>query len=366
MRAPLRVGFIGAGWRLAPYLTAMRALPEEFEPVAAVSRTEATAERLTTEHGVPAGTDLDGLLAGGGLDFVILSVPWPQILPLAAQAVDAGIPVLSETPIAERTELVGPFLERYGTDVRLQSAEQYRFQPMHAARIAVARGPRLGEAVSVTASFAHDYHAMSVARAALGIGFEPVQVSATALGDLGLQPRGRDGWAPEPAVRPFDRTVGQLVWPDRGRSVVYDFTDEQYFSPIRSRRMAVRGTHGELADDRVVAMRGPGETSTIPLVRADSGLDGDLTGHDLVDIRLGDEVLWRNPFDGARLSDDEIAVATVLRRMRDFVVDGVEFYGIADAAEDQYLSELVHRAAAEGRTIESTPQPWSTLPSLLA
>ena len=365
MAGPLRVGFIGAGWRLAPYLRAMRALPEELEPVAAVSRTEATAARFTAEHGVPTSTDLDGLLARSGVDLVVLSVPWPQILPLAGRALDAGIPVLSETPIAERTELVGPFLERYGADARLQSAEQYRFQPMHAARIAVARGRLLGEAVSVTASFAHDYHAMSVARAALGIGFEPVRVSATALGDRGVQPRGRDGWAPELAVRDSDRVVGQLVWPERGRSLVHDFAGEQYFSPIRSRRMAVRGTRGELVDDRVVAMRGPGETTTTPLVRADSGLDGDLGGHDLVDVRLGDEVLWRNPFDGARLSDDEIAVATVLRRMRDFVLDGTEFYGIADAAEDQYLSELVARAAAEGRTLESTPQAWSALPSRL-
>ena len=73
---------------------------------------------------------------------MILSVPWPEILPMASRLLDAGVAVLSETPIAERTELVGPFLERYGADAALQSAEQYRFQPMHAARIAVAQSGR--------------------------------------------------------------------------------------------------------------------------------------------------------------------------------------------------------------------------------
>ena len=365
MSSTMRVGFVGAGWRLTPYLTVLRALPDEFEPVGAVSRTDATAERFQARNGVPTTTDLDAFLASGPYDFVLLSVPWPQILPLAGRLLDAGIPVLSETPIAERTEHVAGFLERYGATAPLQSAEQYRFQPMHAARIAVARSGRLGEPVSVTASFAHDYHAMSVARAALSIGFEPVRVSATALGDRGARPLGRDGWSADLDVQPFDRTVAQLVWPERDRSVVYDFTGEQYFSPIRSRRMAVRGTLGELAEDRLTVMRAPGETTTLPLVRTDTGLDGDLGGHDLRDVRLGDEVLWRNAFDGARLSDDELAVAAVLRRMRDFVTGGTAFYGIADAAEDQYLSELVHRSAAEGRPLTSTPQSWSALPSQL-
>ena len=103
----------------------------------------------------------------------------------------------------------------------------------------------------------------------------------------------------------------------------------------------------------------------LPLTRGDTGLDGDLEGHHLRDIRLGDRVLWRNPFGGARLSDDELAVATVLRAMRRFVTDGVPFYGIADAAEDQYLSELVHGAARTGRPTQSGDRAWSSTSSVL-
>jgi hypothetical protein len=76
-------------------------------------------------------------------------------------------------------------------------------------------------------------------------------------------------------------------------------------------------------------------------------------------------VLWRTPFGAARLSDDELAVAAVLRSMARYVEDGTPFYGIADAAEDQYLDELMHRAAREQRTLTSTPQAWSGLPSVL-
>jgi predicted dehydrogenase len=360
----MRVGFVGGGYRLTPYLEAIRALPDEFEAVGAVVRSEASATRLTAE-GVPATTSLDAFLAGGPYDFVLLSVPWPEILPLAGRLLDAGVTVLSETPIAERTELVGPFLERYGADARLQSAEQYRFQPMHAARIAIARSGRIGEPVSVTASFAHDYHAMSVVRSALGVGFEPVTVTASTFDDRGVQPLGREGWSEELEVRTSGRTVASLLWQDRGVDAVYDFAGEQYFSPIRSRRFAVRGTHGKLADDRVVSIRVPGRPVVEHLTRDATGIDGDLSGLHLRAVSLGDTELWRTPFGGARLSDDELAVATVLRAMRSFVADGTPFYGIADAAEDQYLSELVQRAAAEGRTVTSTPQAWSHLPSVL-
>ena len=70
-----------------------------------------------------------------------------------ARLLEAGVAVLSKTPIAERTELVGPFLQRFGSDARLQSAEQYRFQPMHAARIAVAQSGLIGSDLRA-ASFA--------------------------------------------------------------------------------------------------------------------------------------------------------------------------------------------------------------------
>ena len=153
---------------------------------------------------------------------------------------------------------------------------------------------------------------------------------------------------------------------DRGVSATYDFAGEQYFSPIRSRHITIRGTHGEVADDRVTSILEPGEPVVLPITRGDTGVDGDLEGHHLRDIRLGDRMLWRDPFGGARLSDDELAVATVLRAMRRYVNEGTPFYGIADAAEDQYLSELVHEAARTGRPQSSSERVWSASASLLA
>ena len=46
-----------------------------------------------------------------------------------------------------------------------------------------------------------------------------------------------------------------------------------------------------------------------PLVRRQTGYDLDLDGFDTDTITLGDEVLFRNPYPGRRLNDEEIAIA---------------------------------------------------------
>lgn len=358
MTRATRIGLVGTGWRLTPYLTVIDALPGEFELVAALTRSEGSADRIRDDRGIPASTSPTSFLAQGPMDLALVSVPRDAALPLAGTLLDAGTPVLSETPIAGDTAALAPFVARFGLDAPLQSAEQYRFQPMHAARIAVALSGRLGRVQRVTASFAHDYHAMSVIRQVLQVGSEPVTALASSAPDTAVHPLGRDGWESELVVGSDTRTVAQLRWPDRDLTATYDFVGEQYFSPIRTRHIAIQGTHGELVDDRVHVIERPGEPVTLPLTRQQTGEDGDLQGSSLQAVRLGGEAMWRSTFGAARLADDEIAVAAVLRAMAAFVDGGPAFYGIAEAAEDQYLTELIGRAVSAGSTVASGPRPW--------
>ena len=59
------------------------------------------------------------------------------------------------------------------------------------------------------------------------------------------------------------------------------------------------------------------------------------------------------------MSDDEIAVATSMEQMVRYARGGPPFYGLADAAQDHYLSLLLHGAAATGEPVRSEPQPWA-------
>jgi predicted dehydrogenase len=358
-----RIGLVGTGWRLGPYRAVFDALPEEFAAVAALTRSDASVERMRSS-GIPATTSRAEFLRSGPFDFVLLSVPRERTLELAGPLLDAGIPVLCETPLAPSTAALAPFLDRYGLDAPLQSAEQYRFQPMHAARIAVARSGLLGPVHHATLSVAHEYHAMSLLRAALGLAFEDAAVTAVSVPDVAVQPLARTGWSERLEPAAAARTVATLRFPEA--FALYDWSDEQYFSPIRPRGIQFRGRTGELSGDVVRRIATPGEPVEERLTRWDTGRDGDLEGHFLRRITLGGDALWRTPFGATRLSDDELAVATVLRAMAGFVATGAPFYGIADAAEDQYLAELVAEAAATGRTVRSGDRPWRWATSRIA
>ena len=62
----------------------------------------------------------------------------------------------------------------------VQVAEQYLLMPAHAARLAAVRDGAIGAPTSVQVSSTHLYHAVSMIRGLLGVGFEPVTVTARA------------------------------------------------------------------------------------------------------------------------------------------------------------------------------------------
>ncbi len=87
--------------------------------------------------------------------------------------------------------------------------------------------------------------------------------------------------------------------------------------------------------------------------------DGNLEGYYHKGILAGNEWVYKNPFASARLSDDEIGVATCLSKMDDYVAGGPDFYSLAEASQDHYLSLMIERALASSETVTATAQPWA-------
>ena len=54
------------------------------------------------------------------------------------------------------------------------------------------------------------------------------------------------------------------------------------------------------------------------------------------------KVLYKNPFGKARLTDEEIAIATCLVKMAEYVESGKEFYSVKQAALDAKTAFLFH------------------------
>jgi predicted dehydrogenase len=319
---------VGGGFRASAYWR----LAEELDGIECVG----AVVRSSRPMPVPAFTSLAECLAARRPDFVVTAVPRTANAGVVIEAVDRGLPVLSETPPAQD---IGPL---WSYAEHIQVAEQYLLMPTHAARLAAVRGGVIGTPTQVQVSSTQFHHAVALMRGYLQAPPGPVAVRATRHVAPLVQPLTRGGWTDDPDAKPATTTLAMLDFGE-GRSGLYDFTDNQTRNQLRFRRILVRGTHGELKDDEVVRLTEPRTIVTTPLVRTADG-----------DVAFGDDVIYRNPYRGKRWNDDEIATATMLDAMAAWVRgDGPPPYPLAEGAHDHAVGLAIEEAAASGRTVSA-------------
>jgi predicted dehydrogenase len=343
---------VGAGWRAAAYWR-LAAHLADLSCVGAVVR---SPRRLP----VPTFGSLAECLAVATPDFVVTAVPWAANPAVVEQAVDRGVPVLSETPPAPDLPGLRSLWDAVGPSGLVQVAEQYLLMPSHAARAAAVRSGVIGVAGQVQVSSTQLYHAVSLMRGLLGVGRGPVTVRASRYQAPLVDPLSRAGWTDDQVPKLATTTIATLDFGD-GRSGVYDFTDNQTRNQLRFRRILVRGSHGELRDDEVVRLTAPRTILRTPLLRRQTGHDLDLQGFDTDHIALGAQVLFRNPYAGLRFNDDEIATAALLQAMAAWVRgDGPAPYPLAEGAHDHLVALAIENAADTDHTVTTTVEPWTS------
>ena len=358
MAGPVRFALIGGGWRAEFFARIARELPQRFEVAGVLQRDAARAEAFGSRFGVPVFGSYHGI-ADAGVDFVVVSVKPEAHLPILTELHALGLAVLCETPAAPDLMSMIAIWRLVEQGLRLQVAEQYLFQPLHAARLQLIAAGALGRVNSARVSVAHGYHGVSLMRHFLGIGFEDCSIRGKSFAGRALEGPSRQGW---PEGERFVGTLQMLGEFDFGdRLGLFDFTDVQYRSPVHSHRVVIRGDRGEIADLELRVMPDYAEPVVRCFRRGESGRYGDLNGYALRAISCGDQVLWRNPWPGGRLMDDELAIAVAMERMAALVGGAGEGpYSYAAAAQDQYLSLLMHEAAETGATLRSARQPWAS------
>ena len=361
--APLRVALVGVGWRAQFYLRVAAALPRLFQVTAVATRGDGNRAMLDRSFGVPAVERVADLLAGGLADLVVSCAPWARAADVIRSCVAAGMPVLSETPPADTLEALLRLWDDVGPDARVAVAEEYPWRPQIHAALRIARSGRLGRVHHVRAAVGYRYHGVAVIRHALGVGRGPVDVTSHALDATIVEPPGRDGPAGRDAVVD-DQTIVALLDLGERRSALFDFSESQYFSPIRHTRLTIRGSHGEVDGTTVRWATDVRTAFQADLRRDQAGVGDDLRGAHLVGIHLGAEEVWRNHYAPARLSDDEIAVAAVLQGTGDAFRaggGGADLpYSLADGCHDHDLGMLLETAGRQqpGRTLTTPSRPW--------
>ena len=367
MRQALRVSIIGTA-RRSDYMYGplLKALPHEVQLVSVWGRSVESARKLGEGLGVPWYTDLDKLVRETAPRIGIVSVSYNANGQAGLMAVEAGLHVLLETPLAhdlrEADAIIAAAQRR---NLTIEVSEQFHRRPVEQVKLAMIAAGLFGRVYTSFSDFAgHGYHGISVMRSYLGFDARPTRVT----GDVrrfDLAPH----WSrlgDRRDARAETQEHGMIEF-EGGRLGIYHWTDVGYDSPLRwwrsSRFLAEKGMGiavGGLSSSQelLTTLTPDGEAAqAITLERRCERVDGgallSMVAH------TGDPdrptVTWENPFrpvrpgSGPQWHDDEIGVAGCLLSLVNAVRNGTEpTYGPRQARLDQELTLAIRQSSAAG------------------
>jgi predicted dehydrogenase len=367
MSEPIRVAIIGTA-RRSDYLYGpiIAALPDQVELVAIWGRSTDSARRLGESLGVPWYTDLQKLITETAPQVGIVSVNYSANGEVGLMAVEHGLHVLLETPIAHKLSEADAIIQAAAQrGLKIEIAEQFQRRPLEQIKLALIASGLFGRVYSSFNDFAgHGYHGISVMRSYLGFDAQPVQVTGLVRPyELG------EHWSRlgnKTATRVETQEHGLIEFSD-GRIGVFHWTNVGYDSPLRwwrsSRFLAEKGmgiTVGVGLDvEERLSLLAPGSEAPcfIHLERRWERVDGGAlvamvahTGDPALPI-----VSWDNPFcpphqgHGPQWHDDEIGVAGCLLSLVEAVRTNTEpSYGPQQGRLDQELILAIRMSSQQG------------------
>ncbi len=364
---PLRVAIIGTAKR-SDYLYGplLRALSDQALLVSVWGRSLESARRLGQSLGVPYYTDLQRLVRETAPQVGIVSVAYNANGEAGLMAVEAGLHVLLETPIAHKLSEADQIIstaQRKG--LKIEVAEQFHRRPLEQIKLKLLASGLFGKVYASFSDFAgHGYHGISVMRSYLGFDARPIQVTGSVHQFDLASHWSRLGNARE--ARRETQEHGQVEFAD-GRIGIFHWTDVGYDSALRwwrsSRFLAEKGMGitvgvGLEVKEWLSLLSADGEAPQfIHLERRWERVDGGalvaMVAH------TGDvahpTITWENPFrpvvqgHGIQWHDDEIGVAGCLLSLFDAVRSGSEpTYGAWQARLDQELILAIRMSSLSG------------------
>ena len=361
---PIRVAIIGTAKRSSGlYGPILRALSEEVKLVSIWGRSMESAKKLGDQLGVPWYTDIGKLIKETSPQVGIVCVAYHANGEVGKMAVEHGLHVLLETPIAHKLSEADAIIQtaRQG-GIKIEVAEQFHRRPLEQLKLKLIKSGLFGRVYTAFNDFAgHGYHGVSVLRSYLGFTAKPVQVVAASQHNklISHWSRLEEKFGPREEVQEH----GIITFED-GRLGIFHWTDVGYDSALRwwrsSRFYAEKGMGisvgiGIDVHEQLTLLSPDGLfphfiTIQREYERVDGGALEALIAH------TGDPdyptIRWENPFRSAirgrtiQWHDDEIGVASCLMSLVNAVRNNTApTYGAEQARLDQEIVLAIHRSA---------------------
>jgi predicted dehydrogenase len=366
MEESIRVAIIGTGKRSFAFYGPVIKQLQGVRLVSVWGRSRDSAQRLGESLDVPSYTDLDQLIRETSPQIGVVSVNYGANGQVGLMAVEHGLHVLLETPIAHKLSEADAIIEAARQrNLKIEIAEQFYRRPLEQIKLALLASGLFGRVHTSFNDFAgHGYHGISVMRSYLGFDARPVQVVG-ALRDYPLEAyysRLAGNYVPRNETQEHG-----IIEFDDGRLGIFHWTSVAYDSPIRwwrsSRFLAEKGmgiTVGAGLDvEEKLALLAPGGEAPrfITLERRWERNDGGAL--EAIIAHTGDPDLpiirWDNPFllpekgHSPQWHDDEIGAAGCIMSIVNAVYDNTEpSYGALQGRLDQELILAIRQSSAQG------------------
>jgi predicted dehydrogenase len=326
----LKVGLVGAGKRISEmYLPILQQLSPHYEAVGVTSRSSESSRRFESKTGIASFRDPRHLVEKQKPGLVIVSISDIENEATIMQLLDLGVPILSETPLAWTAEGVRRIISKATANkATLGVAEQFPFLPLEQFRRQLIDLGVFGDIYAAFNDFqSYSYHGIAQLRRYIEGVPTSVRNVEHARGDVRWQ-------------------SGSVVF-NTGATLLHHYAlSGAPFQP----KIHFHGTRGAMTDYQITTSN-DGEIKTSLAVR-EQGPSGGLKSISAALPNIG-TITWSNPFAECNFSDQQIAVATILRGMSNCTAKGSQpIYTAEDfLANIEIVQAMRYSAEAGGRTI---------------
>ena len=357
----IATAFIGAGRRMQTiYLPVLQQLNQDFDLVGVTTRSQKTAQQATQATGLEAFGDLSTLIRKTNPDLFIVCVPPEANVEVSMQAISTGKAVLLETPLSfsmRKARKLAHFCKKATAPIGV--TEQKPFLPWELFKQTLLQTGVFGQIIMVENDFrSYDYHAIAQLRNYLGYERKPVRIQS--LSKEMLLPVVLTESMNERASTLQEQEIWDLahILFDDGTFMVHHFTSQYKVKPYRTfQSLRIYGEKGSLVNDQLAVLDvSSGQTHRPTIEVKHTPIENRAPTSIATTLPNGEKVTWNNPFKETAFTDDQVALAIHLQKMREAILEGgSSLYQVQDALIDQEIIKAMRLSGLQNGASVSFP-----------
>lgn len=322
---------VGFGYRAQFYVRIAQVLPQDFKIIGVYVKDEVSKQKVLKKTSLFVTSNIDDIKQLNP-DFVVNTSPKTITFDISMQFIAQGYKVLQETPLALTEKEIEYIWQNKAYHHYYQIAEQYHKYPSIESLLTIVNQNMIGDVTELYISAMHDYHAISMIRAFLNVSFKKATITGKIYTSDIERTLTRYEQFFDGSKHEIEKT--HMIIDFHHKHAVYDFSSEQYRSPIRHKKFHIKGTKGEIIDDKVYYLDHEHKLKEEHIITT-------YHNQEIIKITCESRILYE--VDPKGLNEDETAIASLLYLMKDFCEGKKDVYPLSYALEDAYLSILMKK-----------------------